>query len=228
MLHAKQFLTICLLVMAPFAIFAQFEKGTNSIGGSGKLALTYQEPEPEVNVNGDTVLTRRKYRNVSLSTSYFRFVSEKVALGMGVDWGIQQNSTPYKDQGTWKVREDFTHSIGFYPSLRYHIPVHERWQFFLENHAGGKAVFQKRTVPRNGELLVDENLRYELQAGVTPGMLVMVTPKWSVEARVPNVLLLSGQLIPGDNVGTNSFNIYTNILDNFSLGSIKVSVRYYF
>jgi hypothetical protein len=59
-------------------------------------------------------------------------------------------------------------------------------------------------------------------------MLVMVTPKWSVEARVPNVLLLSGQLIPGDNVGTNSFNIYTNILDNFSLGSIKVSVRYYF
>lgn len=228
MLHAKHLLTICLLVMAPLAIFAQFEKGMNSIGGSGKLALTFQEPEPEVNINGDTVLTRRKYRSVSLSSSYFRFVSEKVALGMGVNWGLQRNNTPYKDLGTWKEREDFTHSIGFFPSLRYHIPVHERWQFFLENYVGGEVVFQKRTVPRNGEILVDENLRYELEAGVTPGMLVMITSKWSLEAQVPNALLFSGQIVPGDNVGSDSFRVFTNILDNFSLGSIQVSVRYYF
>lgn len=226
MLLAKHLLTACLLVMAPLAIFAQFEKGTNSLGGNGRLNLSYQPAMTQVNQNGDSVLTRRKNRVVSLSVSYFRFVSDKVSVGMGVNWAYQLSSSPYFNQGEWGERRSMTNSYSIQPQLRYHFPITERWYFFLENYLEATASIQTQTRPDGPDINEDKTSRYEFGAGIRPGIILSLTKKWSLEGIVDGIQLF-GRVTPDSN-GGNNFQINANLLENFSLGSIKLGVRRYF
>lgn len=221
----KHFLIASLMVMAPLAIFAQFQQGTKSIGLNGFLQLDRPHAQVRFQSNGDSVMTQEKRDGYGASFSFHHFLSDKVALGLGLGFNRGYRSRPHRDEGIWGERENWNTTFTIQPQLRYFYPVHGKLSLFLQNYLNFQQTQVKEAFLNNGEEQTLESSTMRFGLGLDPGLVFMLKERWGIEAFVPGISLDLG-IASREDEQDKSMSI--NLRNTFSLNNIHWGFRYYF
>jgi len=227
MMLARKLLIVCLAISFPAILLAQFEKGTNSLGVTANYNNRFSGVENQVNANGDTVETQRINRNGRLTVSYYRFVSDRTAIGIEVGYGRSFGSDPFNNDGEWTERTNTLNDFSISPQLRYHFPLSDRLFAFVNNELMFSMQHQMRKRPQGGEILESEIRRIVFGAEVRPGVLWMISDHWSLEGSV-FAAGISAFAVAGDEESLAIERMQVNVFDTFSLGSVRLGLRFYF
>ena len=215
--HCISFL---LLSLSFSPLFAQFQKGESSIGGT----LNYRTLE-RVNGQNQNPLVRTSYtsRSFSITPGYLWFFTPKVAGSFQFTYTSGKGYTP--SDGTRPGINSIGAGLAFYPGFRYHFPLLEKIKLFVQGnvYAGvNRSQLAFEDDPEN-----PFRTQTYLNAGLelNPGILFMLSRKIGAEVSF-RMLRMSFSM---EKNGAAEWRYTDSILDfGFNSSSFQLGVRYYF
>jgi hypothetical protein len=226
MLTYKQGSMLLLLIILPFLLAAQIEKGMHSIGLNGNLGSTSELRGYAIDANGDSTAFYQESDQYNVSVSYLHFVSDRLALGIGGGLGQSTSSSPrIFGGGNLITDERVNRQFNIQPQLRYFAPLSKKLYLFVQAYLdlGFQSSSRSQTEGGTTSLLMDER-RINLAAGADPGILFMVKKRWGIEAFVPGIQIRNS-VLSGEEGPTN---LWVNLADGFNLNNLRLGWRIYF
>lgn len=150
--------------------FAQHAKGDIYLGGN----LNFGVGSSNTKV-GNTKNEGPKTFNLGIQPKVGYFISDKFSVG--VDLGFSTRNTKIDNLGTTTTYSNMAFGGGIF--ARYYVMPVEKFGFFFEANAGAMAGSSKTKI---GAIKTDGPNTLEINAGITPGIVVYVSNRVALEA----------------------------------------------
>lgn len=168
-----------LLSMAALAANAQFKTGNKIITGDLNVGNSSTKLEDKTS-NVITETDGPKQSDFSISAAGGYFVSDRLAVGLGIGFGV---STREEQLNPNLSIENRSNVFSVAPFVRYYIPYSESFAFFADVSLGvGMGNYLEKI--RTGNIITEQKGTLNaLAAGITPGFNYMVHKNIGLEIR---------------------------------------------
>ncbi|MFN4298198.1 MAG: outer membrane beta-barrel protein [Thermaurantimonas sp.] len=217
----KTHLLVLLLSVAALSANAQFKAGSKIITGDLNFGNSSSKFEDRNN-NVTTETDGPKQSDFSISAAGGYFVSDRLAIGLGIGFAVSTGEEQLNPNTTVETRSN---SISFVPFVRYYIPYSEKFAFFGDFSVGlgfgsyvEKLIIGNLTTEQKGTL-------NSLLTGITPGFNYMVHKNIGLEIRYGFLGYSSFSFKDdGSNPGDYSKATTTGIGLDFGLNSLNFGI----
>lgn len=216
--HMKQILTLALLILQ-IHVFSQDLSGRIQLGGTASFFI--DQTEQDYAVNSFLVQDEFKTRTISITPQLGYFVNDKVLIGGRVSYSNVKTEQLFSGNGDILIDNEIkTNLFEIGPYARFHKSLNEQFLLFLQTNLD--IGFGTRKNGRTGPT-VDESM-FEIEAGLRPGILLMVSDKLGIEStfgflgyKLGQAKLKDTNLDPTPTNKDQDFGLDLN-LNTFSLG----------
>ena len=188
--------------------WAQFEKGTKSLGGVFSI---YGDKSKSETSSGTDI--EQKSTTVNIEPSFGIFITPRTSVGisMGYSSSISEYSDSRYSEGAF--------SIG--SLLRHHFPLSEAFSLYIQE--GVKLSFGNEK--DEGDSFTSEHSTTDFLIGLSPGIIYFPSSKFGLEAGVGSLYYLTHARKDKDDDSKTTDNSYGL---NFSMSAFYFGLRYYF
>jgi opacity protein-like surface antigen len=222
----KKLLTIAMLCASALAANAQTEKGKFILGGT--IGYSSRKSEDQTGNN--------KVTNLDLLPSAGYFVSENLALGLGIGYSRNVNEIDYKAEPAvhlaYYIRKDISDYFTISPFIRHYINISEKFKFFSQFSVPMKWGNTKVEVSGGGsnpaaDLANKKSKTTSIGVGIEPGLVYFPSKKIGIQLSVAGLSYIWNKTEDGANsfnndVKSHAFNLGTNFL------APRIGVQFYF
>jgi len=188
---------------------AQLQKGTKYWGGTISFNGTLHRNQDKF--DKDNVSKIRK-PIISPEAQLGWFVSDKVMLGVGLRYSIQQEKTIYEPSGY--KNSTLSQSLQLLPFIRRYYSLGDRWALFIHGELAPNYSWWK-SKSEDITTVTDKSDIWQYGLAVKPGVVyTFPNKKWSVEAYT-NFLSLNFNYMPFPEDHGRQFNVDSGIDTGF-------------
>jgi len=221
----KKLLTIAMLCASALAANAQTEKGKFILGGTIGYSSTKSE----------TVQYNNKRTNLDLLPSAGYFVSENLALGLGIGYSRNINNITYNSEPAvhyaYYNRKETTDYFMISPFIRHYVNISDKFKFFSQLSVPMKWGNIKSEDGGNNpaaDVISDSKSKTtSIGVGIEPGLAYFPTKKIGIQLSIGGISYAWNKT--RDEAGSfnnemkaHAFNLGTNFL------APRIGVQFYF
>lgn len=221
----KKLLTIAMLCASALATHAQTEKGKFIVGGTIGYSSTKYDNEQNDN----------KQTNLDLLPSAGFFVSENLALGLGIGYSRNVNEIDYKADITihlaYYMRKDISDYFTISPFIRHYVNISEKFKFFSQFSVPMKWGTKKYEIDHKNpaaDVIPDSKSKTtSIGVGIEPGLVYFPAKKIGIQLSVAGLSYIWNKTENkadsfSSDQKSHAFNLGTNFL------APKIGVQFYF
>jgi hypothetical protein len=214
----KVFFAIILVSLVSPKIFAQYTKGSISIGGTLALDLGSRKDKA-----GSTTTDGPKTTSFTFIPSAEFFLSDKFSLGLGLGYDLTRTKT-VSGTGIGTTTEiSTTGSPVIYPFARFYIPMGEKVSIFAQAKLDIEPGTKKTKTTVTNSTTTESLGNFYLAAGINPGISVSLSPKISLDANFGFIGLVYQKV----ETSNNSSLKYTDAIFRIDPSTFTFGFRYF-
>ncbi|PTB91185.1 hypothetical protein C9994_16010 [Marivirga lumbricoides] len=217
---------ILLLSLLAFQInvYGQDLTGKIQLGGTGSFFI--DQTEQEYAINSFLVQDEFKTRTISIIPQLGYFVSDKVLIGGRIGYSNVKVEQFGSGNGSIVIDNEIKTSLfKIGPYARFHKSLNEQLLLFMQGNID--VGFGTRKNGRTDET-VDESI-FEIEAGVRPGILLMVSDKVGIESTFGFLgYKLSQAKLKDTNLDPTPTNKDQDFGLDLNLNTFSVGIQFYF
>jgi len=179
----KLMMTVCLMLLSGAFVYSQTDQGTMYLGGSLNLGFGSTK-----NKAGSNSTDGPKTFNFGINPKCGYFIADNLMIGLGLGYNMQSVKTTDVINDEEKLT---TTAFNVGPFIRYYMLPVKTMGFFVDGNVAMGFGKLKDEVTDGGTTTTDEIKMSAFVVGITPGVVIFIGEKVSLEATFGGLSFMS-------------------------------------